>query len=543
MSRHEIASAARRIASAIQGEVIAHHHQRDPARDVRRRHPQDIRLLRLAQAVHLVLPIRVVERVETRRDILVQLIGRERRVEGAWIEQLVEEHRVPAEELGDPRARRAQLHELRQRDGTFGEQCEIDAALRHRLDHGHRPLQGRRRVVLGRDGTQQVGHEAGEALVRERIRHLERDGVAVSRKDRPRVAGGDEPRFLEQVHTGRFIGGVGEQGSQRIACGRGIGTAFLAEHLRKLLVHVAAVMPQPLAERVPVRIAHGCRDAPARSVVQGKHVFLSIVDLLETMLRRTQESVGGAQRFHRMGRQQLELAETFEHREEAPVTECGCAPAAHHLKRLRGELDLPYSAGTVLHAVLHALAGDLLLHHRLQRAQRLKRAEVDVAPIHERAKPLEQLRREHHVSTDCAGSDERVPLPVAAMRLVVLLERVEAEHERPLGSERSQAHVDAIDEAVRGRLAEYPHELPRELEEEAVVVDTAPAALGPSVLGEGEDEIDVGGEVQLAGTELAEREDNELLGFAGEPDRGPEVGALPFVQPVDARGDDGVCEI
>ena len=272
-------------------------------------------------------------------------------------------------------------------------------------------------------------------------------------------------------------------------------------------------------------------------------MFLPIVDLLQTMLRRSQKSVRGAQRLHRMGRQQLELTQTREHRQETPVPERGRSSTPHHLKRLCGELDFPDPPGAVLHAVLHALAGDLLFHHRLQRAQRLQRPEVDVAPVHEWTQPLQQLRRQHHVAADRAGSNERIAFPVATVGLVVLLERIEAEHQGALGSEWTQPHVDAIDESVRGRLAQHLHQLARELQEESVVVDAAPSSLGLSVLGEREDEIDVGGEVQLARAELAQRQNDELLGLSGVSDRGPEVGALPFVEPVDARRDDRVGQI
>ena len=129
------------------------------------------------------------------------------------------------------------------------------------------------------------------------------------------------------------------------------------------------------------------------------------------------------------------------------------------------------------------------------------------------------------------------------MGLVVLLQRIEAEHERPLGAERAQPHVHAVHEAVGGRFAEHLHQLACELEEEAIVVDAAPAALGLSVLGEGEDEVDIGGEVQLARSELAERQDDELLGLAGLADRSPEVRALPPVQPSHARVHDRIGQI
>ena len=243
------------------------------------------------------------------------------------------------------------------------------------------------------DGAREVGQEPGEPLVREGVRHPERNRPAVSHKNRPRLARVGEPRLLQQRYAGRFVGGVGEQGSKRIAFACDTGAAFLAEHLRELLVHVAAVSLEPLEERVPARVAHGRGDSRPPRSVHRQHVLLPIVDLLQAMLGRAQEPVRGAERLHRMGREQPELPETLQHREESPVAQRRRAPAPHHLERLRRELDLPDPPGAVLHAVLHALAGHLLLHHRLERAQRLQRPEVDVAPVHERTQPLQQLRR------------------------------------------------------------------------------------------------------------------------------------------------------
>ena len=523
--------------------MVAHHHQRDPARDVRRRHPQDIGLLRLAQAVHLVFPVRVVQSVEARGDVLVELVGRARRVEGAWIEQLVEQHRVSSEKLGDPGTGGTKLHELRQCHRTLRQQREIDTALRNRFHHRHHPVQGRRRVLLRGDGAYQVGQKAGQSLVGERVRHPEPDGVAAAREDRPRLARIGEPRLLQSGHASCLVGGVGEQGAQRIVPAAGVGAALLAEHLRELLVHVAAVALQPPEERLPVRVAHGGGDARPPRIVHRQHVLLPIGDLLQPVLGRAQEPVCGTERSHRMGRKQPEFPETLQHREKAPVAQRRCAPPPHHLKRLRGEFHFPDPPGPVLHAVLHTLAGHLLLHHRLERAQRLQGPEVDVTPVHERTQPLQQLRRQHQVAAHRAGPDEGVALPVAAVGLVVLFERIEAQHQRPLSAERTQPHVDTVDEAVRGRLAEHPQELAGELEEEAVVVDASPAPLGLSVFGEGEDEVDVGGEVQLARAELAERQDDELLGLTGGSHRDSQVGALPFVEPARTRRDDRVGEV
>ena len=81
------------------------------------------------------------------------------------------------------------------------------------------------------------------------------------------------------------------------------------------------------------------------------------------------------------------------------------------------------------------------------------------------------------------------------------------------------------------------------MEEEAIVVDAAPAALGLSVLGEGEDEVDVGGEVQLACAELAECKDDELLGLASVANGSSKIRVLPLMEPIQAGVDDRIGQI
>ena len=113
----------------------------------------------------------------------------------------------------------------------------------------------------------------------------------------------------------------------------GAGLALFAEHLRELLVHVAAMAVEPFGERLPVRVAHAGRDPGAARLVLREHVLLPIVDLLETMLGRAQEPVRAAQRLDRVDREQPELAEACEHRQQAPVAKRRRAPAPHHLER------------------------------------------------------------------------------------------------------------------------------------------------------------------------------------------------------------------
>ena len=81
------------------------------------------------------------------------------------------------------------------------------------------------------------------------------------------------------------------------------------------------------------------RARPASS--KRKHVLLSVVGLLQAMLAVRRNRYAAPSDSTAWAGSRGELAETREHRQQAPVAECGGSPAPHHLERLRGELDLP----------------------------------------------------------------------------------------------------------------------------------------------------------------------------------------------------------
>ena len=100
-SRHAIASAARSTASATSVRwsltTISGIRRETSAAATRR-----TLACSTGAGSHLELAVRIVDGGEAFGDVPVEIVGPERLVEGARIEQLVEQHRVPAQKLRDP---------------------------------------------------------------------------------------------------------------------------------------------------------------------------------------------------------------------------------------------------------------------------------------------------------------------------------------------------------------------------------------------------------------------------------------------------------
>src|SRR5579872_5586055 len=184
--------------------------------------------------------------------------------------------------------------------------------------------------------------------------------------------------------------------------------------------------------------------------------------------------------------------------------------AANELEGLHDEFDLTDAARPELDVVGELAPLDLALDQRFHLAQALEDAIVEVAPIDERP---HRSRIDLGVAFGCrhgARLDPGVALPVTAVALQILLERVEARDERTACAERPQPHIDAEYEALVGARLEHPDQALAEAGEEFFVGD-GPRSVGLTMLRKEKDQIDVGGEVELPAAELAHRDDDERL--------------------------------
>ncbi len=151
-------------------------------------------------------------------------------------------------------------------------------------------------------------------------------------------------------------------------------------------------------------------------------------------------------------RQQLLLSKQGQRFQRRPQAQMRFAPAANDLKHLHQELDLADSARTDLDVVGDLAPLHFLADLRMQLAQAGQRAEVEVAPVHERGDDGLELRGP--VAADGPALHPGVAFPFATLRGEVVLQHVETHHQGPAVAIGPEARVDPEHEAVRGHFAE-----------------------------------------------------------------------------------------
>ncbi len=130
--------------------------------------------------------------------------------------------------------------------------------------------------------------------------------------------------------------------------------------------------------------------------------------------------------------------------------------------------------------------------------------------------PAKDERRDQRIELVVPRARERarlqpcVALPRAPLGDQVLLERRKGHREGPAFAVGSQPHVDAKDIAIRRDLVQRADDAPAEPLEELAIGQRL-RAIRLAVLRVDEDEIDVGGHVELAPAELAHADHHEVL--------------------------------
>src|SRR6478736_9497161 len=139
---------------------------------------------------------------------------------------------------------------------------------------------------------------------------------------------------------------------------------------------------------------------------------------------------------------------------------------------------------------------DFLLDQGLHFAQRLEYTKVEVSAIAEWPHAFGVNRLVRLGAGDGARLDPGVALPVAPVRLQVVVEKCTARRQWPAVTEGPQAHVDTEHAALGGALAQQADHQPSEARKEIFVVDAA-ATGSRALVGEYEDQIDVRRKIEL----------------------------------------------
>ncbi len=275
--------------------------------------------------------------------------------------------------------------------------------------------------------------------------------------------------------------------------------------------------------------SHGFRNQRAVGLGLRRHVCLLVVQVLQAVLEVAQKLVRCRKLAYRRPGQKVALREQRQRGKRGLLSQFGVAPAADQLEYLRNEFDFADAAGPELDVVGDVAALHLLSDLPVEIAQRRNRVVIEVSAVDERAHQLHEFR--FVVPGDRARLDPGVAFPFPSLGDEVVFQRVEADGERSAVPVRPQAHVNAEHVPVGGHFRERRNQLSAEPGEVLVIANRA-RPLRVSFFRISEDEVDVGGDVQLGAAKLAHAQHVQLLRVPARGAPGPAVlGGEPLVEP------------
>ena len=239
----------------------------------------------------------------------------------------------------------------------------------------------------------------------------------------------------------------------------------------------------------------------------GQRLGLLVGDHLQAMLDGAQEAVGLSELVAGGGGDPAALLETLQGGQGVRHAQLALASAGDQLLGLHEELDLADAAAADLDVVAGdadgaeaAIGVDLALHGVDVGDGR----EVEVLAPDVGGEALEQGLAGGDIAGDGPRLDEGRALPVLAEALVVVERGVGGERERRGAGIGAQPQIRAEHVAVAGALVEQAHEIAGDAHEEALHLGAGAQADAREIVED--DEVDVGGVVELEGAVLAHAE-------------------------------------
>jgi hypothetical protein len=398
-----------------------------------------------------------------------------------------------------------------------------------------------RAVGLRRPGQrlQQGRHQLGQQLARAGAAHR-----AVMSVMPAAHRSGDFPRILEaelaqRLQRRRVVLGSREHQIARAAQGR-----RFFEEVRIVLLDARQMAEELRRERGRIGITEErCQCCELRAFL-GQGMGLLIGDHLQAVLDAAQEVVGrehvlGSLLSHTSGARQR-----LDGRPGRGRAQLGEASAPDELLRLGEELDLADSAAPELHVVAaerHGRPAAMRVDLPLDRVDVLDRGEVEVLAPHIRPERGEERGTRGKVARDGARLDHGGALPVLPQALVIGLGGEHRQRQRRGGGVGAQPQIGAEDVPLGLALLQEAHEVARQADEDLLqrVGCRTLHALGVVE----DDEIDVARVVQLARTQLAERQHEVAgldLGFGGMRQADRPGGRRPAQQVAHGERDRGL---
>ena len=395
------------------------------------------------------------------------------------------------------------------------------------------------RVLAQQREDLHAGRQAGDELVEQPERgvgvgllleRLEDRGMQLGQQlARPRAAGGadvavvpaadagrDGGRVLEahRGEVGERVGIVAGAGEDEAAAGPEVGLAL--EQRRVVPLDRGQRLQHRGLERLPVREPGERGEALELGLARRERLRLLVGHHLQPVLERAQGAVALDQVARRVQRDPAAVGQRRQRDAGPRVAQARLAPAQDELLGLGEELDLADAAAAHLQVVAErpdggeaAVGVDLAL----DRVDVADGGVVEVLAPDEGDEAAQERPAGLQVARDRPRLDERRPLPVLAVALVVELGRVGRDRERVAGQVRAQPEVGAEHVAVGGLVLEQVDEgagRPHRERHGALA-----AAVAEPLLVVEQDEVDIARVVELAGPVLAHRQDHEAAAGRG----------------------------
>ncbi len=475
------------------GQVIAHLHQRQGTGNLGGRDTQHVGALEVAQGFHLLFKVILGDTQQMLTQLVSQLISFRRPVQAPGIEQLIQHHRIAGNLLGNPRTGRTEHQQLAQSARVFRQQHQIGRAPGHRLDQRQHAFQRQVRVVLLGGHRQQARHENIQALSPGTLHGLQAWRPLQPLQPAPGRRCIGKAASLKLLQALRLVQrAIPDRHPVRL---RRLQVGFVlirvSDHASKVAGNTGTLGIQAGAEGFPVGKPEHPGNACLPLRLSRQHLGLAVINGLQGVLGVAQKAVGLRQLLYCRLRQIAVRAQRLQHAKNGALLQAAIAATVNQLKGLTDKLDLTNTARAQLDVVLQPLALHLTLNHLLEIAQRIDSGKVQITAIDKGPQHGQQLGASRLITRHHPRLDHRVALPVPALALVVLLQRIKAEHQRAAVTIRAQAHIHAKHKAVhRWRIQRLDQLLPQ-ANEKLLVGQAAPPAASLAGLRVGKDQIDV----------------------------------------------------
>ena len=200
---------------------------------------------------------------------------------------------------------------------------------------------------------------------------------------------------------------------------------------------------------------------------------------------------------------EVELAQLAQRGERVARAERQLRAAVDQLEDLREQLHFTDTAAPLLHVVVEvAMLRVLAVGSLLVSRQLFNGGLVQVLAVDERRDPFDERRAQLRVACDRPRLQQREPLERLAHRLVVMDRLLQRIHQRTTLTERTEPHVDAVEVALGGVLAQQRGQPAAQLLV-ALVRLVRPRIVIASRQFVDVDQVDVGAVVQVAATQVS----------------------------------------